>query len=127
MPQHYEEEIEAQDTPLSFLGKLAKEEEVRTLLASLKFTKQEVQHPLHELSGGQKAKLFLARMVLAGNNVLILDEPTRHFSPTSQPLIRQILVDYSGVIISISHDRQFIKEVALKQYNLEDTNIVRKR
>ena len=71
MPQHYEEEIEAQDTPLSFLGKLAKEEEVRTLLASLKFTKQEVQHPLHELSGGQKAKLFLARMVLYSSNFKI--------------------------------------------------------
>ena len=105
MPQHYEEEFEAQSTPLSFLTSVADEEKVRTLLASLKFTRQEVDHSLPDLSGGQKAKLFLARMVLAGNDVLVLDEPTRHFSPTSQPLIRQLLMDYPGAIISVSHDR----------------------
>ena len=127
MPQHYEEEFENQDTPLSFLASVADEEKARTLLASLKFTRQEVIHALHNLSGGQKAKLFLARMVLAGNDVLILDEPTRHFSPTSQPLIRQLLIDYPGAIISVSHDRRFIDEVAALHYQLDDESLVRTR
>ena len=125
MPQHYEEEFEAQSTPLSFLASVADEEKARTLLASLKFTRQEVVHSLHDLSGGQKAKLFLARMVLAGNNVLVLDEPTRHFSPTSQPLIRQLLMDYPGAIISVSHDRHFIEEVAALHYQLDEEKLVR--
>ena len=125
MPQHYEEEFEAQSTPLSFLTSVADEEKVRTLLASLKFTRQEVVHSLHDLSGGQKAKLFLARMVLAGNDVLVLDEPTRHFSPTSQPLIRQLLMDYPGAIISVSHDRHFIEEVAALHYQLDEEKLVR--
>lgn len=127
MPQHYEEEFENQDTPLSFLASVADEEKARTLLASLKFTRQEVVHSLHDLSGGQKAKLFLARMVLAGNDVLILDEPTRHFSPTSQPLIRQLLIDYPGAIISVSHDRRFIEEVAALHYQLDEESLLRIR
>ena len=127
MPQHYEEEFENQDTPLSFLASVADEEKARTLLASLKFTRQEVVHSLHDLSGGQKAKLFLARMVLAGNDVLVLDEPTRHFSPTSQPLIRQLLIDYPGAIISVSHDRRFIEEVAALHYQLDEESLLRIR
>ena len=127
MPQHYEEEFEVQSTPLSFLASEADEEKARTLLASLKFTRQEVVHSLHDLSGGQKAKLFLARMVLAGNDVLLLDEPSRHFSPTSQPLIRQLLMDYTGAIISVSHDRRFIEEVAAIHYQLDKENLVRIR
>ena len=127
MPQRYEEEFEVQSTPLSFLASEADEEKARTLLASLKFTRQEVVHSLHDLSGGQKAKLFLARMVLAGNDVLVLDEPTRHFSPTSQPLIRQLLIDYPGAIISVSHDRRFIEEVAALHYQLDEESLVRTR
>lgn len=127
MPQHYEEEFENQDTPLSFLASIADEEKARTLLASLKFTRQEVIHSLHDLSGGQKAKLFLARMVLAGNDVLVLDEPTRHFSPTSQPLIRQLLMEYPGAIISVSHDRRFIEEVAAIHYQLVEESLLRIR
>lgn len=127
MPQHYEEEFEVQSTPLSFLASEADEEKARTLLASLKFTRQEVVHSLHDLSGGQKAKLFLARMVLAGNDVLLLDEPSRHFSPTSQPLIRQLLIDYPGAIISVSHDRRFIEEVTAIHYQLVEESLLRIR
>lgn len=123
MPQEYEEEFDPKDTALSFLTQRASEEKARSLLASLQFTRQEVQHNVQNLSGGQKAKLFLARMVLESNNILILDEPTRHFSPTSQPLIRQLLVDYPGAIISISHDRYFIKEVCTKIYQLDSQHL----
>lgn len=118
MPQNYEELMSPNLSALNFVTEVGETEKARTLLASLRFTSEEIFHPLTALSGGQKAKLFLAKMVLAGNNVLILDEPTRHFSPTSQPIIREILSDFPGAIISVSHDRNYIREVAQKRYQL---------
>ena len=77
-----------------------------------------MKRPIAALSGGQKAKLLLLGMVLAGSNVLILDEPTRNFSPLSGPVIREILHDFPGAIISVSHDRRFIREVCDRVYCL---------
>lgn len=118
MPQQYEDCLADATTPLSFLQEVADDETCRTLLANLQFTREEVNHSVRELSGGQKAKLFLAKMVLANCNILLLDEPTRHFSPTSQPIIRQLLRDFPGSIISVSHDRLFINEVCPIHYEL---------
>ena len=75
-------------------------------------------HPIRELSGGQKAKLLLARMSLDGVNVLILDEPTRNFSPISGPKVRQGFEEYGGTIISVSHDRKFLSQVCTALYRL---------
>lgn len=66
-------------------------------------------------------------MVLAKYPILILDEPTRHFSPTSQPLIRQLLREYPGAIISVSHDQCFIDEVCQKVFELEKDGLRRIR
>lgn len=123
MPQNYEELLQADQTALSFLTDLVDAETGRTFLANLRFTREEINHSTSNLSGGQKAKLFLAKMVLAQNNVLVLDEPTRHFSPTSQPLVRQILQDFPGAIISVSHDRLFIEEVGKTVYQLTETGL----
>lgn len=125
MPQNYEELLPDNATALDFLSEVAEPERARTLLASLRFTREEILHAVRELSGGQKAKLFLAKMVLTKNNVLMLDEPTRHFSPTSQPLIRQILINFPGAIISVSHDRKYIEEVATITYELNRTQLVK--
>lgn len=62
-------------------------------------------------------------MVLDQANVLILDEPTRNFSPTSQPQVRKLFTDYNGAVITISHDRTFLKEVCQKIYRLTKTGI----
>ena len=72
-----------------------------------------------ELSGGQKAKVLLLKMSLGNANVLILDEPTRNFSPLSGPVIRKMLREFPGAIISNSHDRKYIGEVCGKEYLLE--------
>ena len=92
---------------------LTKEEltKIRTYLGSMKYTVQEMDHPIRELSGGQKAKLLLLKMSMEHRNVLILDEPTRNFSPLSGPVIRELLRDFPGSIISVSHDRKYIREV----------------
>lgn len=82
-----------------------------------------MEHSISELSGGQKAKIFLLKMSLSGANVLILDEPTRNFSPLSGPVIRKILREFPGAIISISHDRKFINEVCDKVYCLTEDGL----
>ena len=83
----------------------------RTFLGALRFTTAEMEHPTKELSGGQQAKLFLLRMNLSGADVLILDEPTRNLSPLSGPVMRGVLKDFPGAIISVSHDRKYIEDV----------------
>ena len=100
---------------------------IRTYLGALKYTAEEMDHSIFQLSGGQKAKLFLLKMSLSGADVLILDEPTRNFSPLSGPVIRQILKEFPGAIISISHDRKYITEVCdkvciLTRHGLEFVN-----
>lgn len=96
---------------------------IRTYLGSLKFTPDEMEHPIWELSGGQKAKVLLLRMSLSGANVLILDEPTRNFSPLSGPVIRKMLREFPGAVISISHDRKYIEEVCDKIYQLNPNGL----
>ena len=121
MPQNYEELLNMQITPVDYLDQTGEKEErtrIRTFLGSLKYTADEMDHPIAELSGGQKAKIFLLKMSLSGANVLILDEPTRNFSPLSGPVIRQMLSSFPGSIISISHDRKYIREVCGKVYRL---------
>lgn len=82
----------------------------------LKFTSEEMLNDISNLSGGQKAKIFLLKMFLDKSNVLVLDEPTRNLSPLSNPVIRKILKEYPGSIISVSHDRKYIDEVCDKKF-----------
>lgn len=121
MPQNYEEELNFSATPIDFLDTSGDKEErtrIRTFLGALKYTADEMAHPAAELSGGQKAKILLLKMSLSGANVLILDEPTRNFSPLSGGVIRKMLAEFPGAIISISHDRKYIEEVCDKVYTL---------
>ena len=98
---------------------------IRTYLGALRFTADETEHSIRELSGGQKAKLFLLKMNLSAADVLILDEPTRNFSPLSGPVIRQMLKTFPGAIISVSHDRKFIREVCDTWYSLEEEGLLK--
>ncbi|MGT2686498.1 ATP-binding cassette domain-containing protein [Streptococcus porcinus] len=123
MPQHYDDLLIENEKVLDFLAP-ENPEQARNLLASLQLTRQEIEHDICHLSGGQKAKLFLAKMVLDKCNILVLDEPTRHFSPTSQPLVREFLAGFKGAIISVSHDRHLIAEPYLKQYQLDQKTLL---
>ena len=80
-------------------------------------------HPVRELSGGQKAKLLFLKMSLDGCNVLILDEPTRNFSPLSGPVIRRVLKDFQGAVLSISHDRKYLEDVVDTIYELTENGL----
>lgn len=121
MPQNYPDLLPLDQTPVEFLsntgdrgdrGDRQEISEIRTFLGSVKFTPEEMSHSISELSGGQKGKLIFLSMIRKKPDVLLLDEPTRNFSPLSGPVIRQILSSFSGGIIAVSHDRLFIREVA---------------
>ena len=119
MPQNYEDLLNLEMTPVDYLSQSGDKDEItkiRTYLGSLKYTADEMAHPIRELSGGQKAKVLLLKMSLSEVNVLVLDEPTRNFSPLSGPVIRKMLAEFPGTIISISHDRKYIDEVCDKVY-----------
>ncbi len=129
MPQNYEDQLDLSQSPLSWLSITGDKDEttkIRTYLGSMRYTPDEMFHPMSELSGGQKAKILFLKMILSGANVLLLDEPTRNFSPLSNPVIRQVLKDFGGSIISISHDRKYIEEVVDTVYELTPQGLVKK-
>ncbi|MCQ2445619.1 MAG: ATP-binding cassette domain-containing protein [Clostridia bacterium] len=126
MPQDYGELLGGELDPVSFLattGDKAEKTRLRTWLGSMKYTADEMAHPVNELSGGQRAKLLFLKMMEEGANVLILDEPTRNFSPLSAPVIRELLKDFPGAIIAVSHDRAFIDEVADRVMILDEKGL----
>lgn len=128
MPQDYKELLDPAATPVTFLNQSGSREEetrIRSFLGSARYTTQEMTHAIGELSGGQKAKLLLLDMILKEANVLVLDEPTRNFSPLSGPVIRSLLSAYGGAILSVSHDRLFLEQVCRRVYALTERGLVR--
>ena len=127
MPQDYADELPLEQTALDFLAPSGHRDDITRasiFLGSMRFQREEMFHPMQELSGGQKAKIFLTQMMLQDANVLLLDEPTRNFSPLSQPRIRSVLQTYTGSIISVSHDRKYLYEVCDKVYHLTEVGLV---
>ena len=126
MPQNYDEVMDYDLSPVEFLwdGRdISQRAKVQSHLGALRFTTEEMDHKISDLSEGQKCKILLLKLILDKNDVLILDEPTRNLSPLSGPLIRKILSDYEGCIISVSHDRMFIDEVCNRVLELAETGL----
>lgn len=121
MPQDAGDLLDFSLSPVELLSPSGKREErsrAGILLGSMKFTADEMNHPSAGLSGGQKAKLMFLMMAESGANVLLLDEPTRNLSPLSGPVIRELLAEYPGCIITVSHDRRLIQEVCTRTVTL---------
>ncbi len=128
MPQNFEELLDATQTPIEFLELTGDKEAMTTAftrLGSMKFTNDEMQQTIGNLSGGQKAKLLLLKMILARCEILVLDEPTRNFSPLTTPVLCSALADFGGAIISISHDRRYLNEVATTIYELKSEGLTK--
>lgn len=86
--------------------------EVRSALASFLFKGDEVFKPLSKMSGGEKARVSLLKLMLKGSNFLLLDEPTNHLDASSREELEKTLLDYSGTMLIVSHDRYFINKIA---------------
>ena len=128
MPQNYDELLSRYDTVLDFVCPNADKDYislVRSYLGNMNFTREEMTSSINNISNGTKAKLFLIKLVLDKCNVLILDEPTRNVSPLSNPVIRKVLREFNGTIISISHDRKYIEEVIEELYKLTEDGIIK--
>ncbi len=126
MPQNYARALDYHKTPVQYLADNYTKEEVtraRTYMGGMKFTHEEMNGPIGNLSGGQQAKILFLDMVLRGANVLLLDEPTRNFSPLSCPVVRSALDHFGGTIISVSHDRKYLEEVCGKVYELRENGL----
>ncbi|GAA0352009.1 ABC-F family ATP-binding cassette domain-containing protein [Bacillus horti] len=99
------------------------ERDVRGLLGQFLFTGEDVNKIVRELSGGEKARLALARLMLIKANLLVLDEPTNHLDIYSKEVLEQSLVNYPGTILFVSHDRYFLNRIATKVLELNPTGV----
>lgn len=126
MPQNYEELLPVNLSPIEYLQEKGDREEltrIMTYLGALRYLPEEMERPIQQLSGGQKAKLLLMRLDFHRCNVLFLDEPTRNFSPQSVPELIETFQRFEGAILTVSHDRAFLAAVCDKIYQLKSDGL----
>jgi ATP-binding cassette subfamily F protein 3 len=124
--QHQLESLNIENTLLDELkqaGTDKTEMELRSVLGCFLFSSDEVFKKIKVLSGGEKSRVALAKVLISESNFLLLDEPTNHLDMTSVNILTQALLQYAGTYIIVSHDRHFVKNVANKIWYIENQEI----
>ena len=112
--QHQLETLDLDDTVFESIQKISpgwSETEMRTYLGSFMFSGDEIEKYVKVLSGGEKARVALARMLVEPSHLLLLDEPTNHLDMMTRNVVERALIQFSGSIVCISHDRHFLNNV----------------
>ena len=119
------EQLPAGGTPLTVIlgAQPIGEEAARTYLGRFLFTEYDVHKPVGGLSGGERSRLALAVLLLQDANLLILDEPTNHLDIAARESLEELLADFDGTILFVSHDRYFIDRIATRIWAVEDETI----
>src|SRR6185369_13711092 len=97
--------------------------QLRTLLGCFLFSDEDVFKQIGVLSGGERNRYALARMLLAPSNFLLLDEPTNHLDMRAKDVLLESLSKYSGTVVFVSHDRYFIDNLATRIFEIEDGHV----
>ncbi len=96
------------------------EDGARSFLARFLFSGDDVFKPIGALSGGERSRVALAKLTLQGSNFLVLDEPTNHLDLQSRQFLEEVLGEFEGTLLFVSHDRYFIDKLATKVWVIED-------
>ena len=96
---------------------------VRTILGSFLFSNDDVTKKIKVLSGGERARVALCKLLLEPYNLLVMDEPTNHLDITSKDLLKKALLNFDGSLIVVSHDREFLQGLTQKVYEFKNQNI----
>ncbi len=119
-------ELDANATMLDDLSSAApraKQTELRSLLGCFLFSEEDVFKKIGVLSGGERNRYALARMLLAPSNFLLLDEPTNHLDMRAKEVLLEALRTYTGTVVFVSHDRYFIDNLATRVFEIEEGHV----
>ena len=124
--QHHEKTLKPEKTVLENVMEVSVHPEslARTVLVRLNFRREEVFKPVSVLSGGERAKTALARLLLMDCNLLILDEPTNHLDLFTLEELERLLSEYGGTVLFVSHDEEFIRKTATRIVSFDQRKLV---
>jgi len=129
-PGYYSQNLEDLDerneviNELRRVAPLAENGELRSFLARFLFFGEDVFNHVKNLSGGEKGRLALAKLIYSNKNVLVLDEPTNHLDIPSREALENALESYTGTILTVSHDRYFLDKIATQIFSFEENGKV---
>jgi len=125
--QHQLETLDNDDTVYDSLEKVSlnwSENEIRAYLGAFLFSGEDIEKYIKVLSGGEKARLAMARILISPSNLLLLDEPTNHLDMLSRTIVEKALSDYKGSIVCISHDRHFLNKITNTTCEIGDGGVI---
>lgn len=120
-PQHFERELHQHQRPMDYLffhHPEISEQKIRSSLGGVLFSKDDIEKSISQLSGGEKARLVLAKLILSEPNLILLDEPTNHLDLESCDSLVEAIEGFEGTVIVVSHNRFFITEIASRIFEI---------
>ncbi len=124
--QDQEEKLDPKKTVFETIDELAVGEvrkQVRGILGSFLFSGEDIDKKVQVLSGGERGRLALCKLILEPYNLLLMDEPTNHLDIRSKEVLKNALVDYEGTVIMVSHDRDFMKGICNRLFEFRDGHV----